>query len=159
LFEEFIARYISRHADFFGLCRNVIHIQAAGRREWLLRNERQGTGAYRLRPDLIIEEKQGKASLILDTKWKQLKSDKEDAKNGISQSDIYQIYAYAHRYECPDNVLLFPHVGGASPKSYIIEGNCCSHRIRVEFLRFNRDLRKDGEAFRYDLKKILHGTA
>jgi 5-methylcytosine-specific restriction enzyme subunit McrC len=159
IFEEFIVRYIHRYADHFGLSREHIHAQAIGRREWLLKREHDSCGTYRLKPDLIIDEQCGKPCLILDTKWKHLLSDAENSKNGVSQADIYQLYAYAHRYECPENVLLFPHVNGISRKSYIIEGNYCSHKIRVESIKLNRDLRKDGEAFREDLRMILSGRA
>lgn len=155
LFEEFIARYIHRHANYFGLSRDLIHAQAAGRREWLLRREHDSSGKFRLKPDLIIDEHYGKPRLILDTKWKHLLSDAEDSKNGVSQADIYQLYAYAHRYECQDNILLFPYVAGVSPKSYRIQGKYCSHRIRVEFVKLNRDLRTDGPAFREELGKVL----
>lgn len=155
LFEEFIARYIHRHADYFGFSRDLIHAQAAGRREWLLRKEHDSSGKFRLKPDLIIDEHYGKPRLILDTKWKHLLSDAEDSKNGVSQADIYQLYAYAHRYECQDNILLFPYVAGVSPKSYRIQGKYCSHRIRVEFVKLNRDLRTDGPAFREEIGKVL----
>ncbi|OGU05534.1 MAG: hypothetical protein A2075_23875 [Geobacteraceae bacterium GWC2_58_44] len=155
LFEEFVARYIHRYADFFGVSRELIHTQAAGRREWLLRRERDNCSTYRLKPDLIIDEKHGQPRLIVDTKWKHLLSDAEDSKNGVSQADIYQLYAYAHRYECPDNVLLFPYVEGVSRKTYVIQGAYCSHKIRVEFVKLNRDLRLDGVAFREEIKQIL----
>ncbi|MBT0651542.1 McrC family protein [Geomobilimonas luticola] len=155
LFEEFIARYIHRYADQLGLSRECIHAQAIGRREWLLKRESDSCGSYRLKPDLIIESLPGKSCLILDTKWKHLLSDAEDAKNGVSQADIYQLYAYAHRYECPDNILLFPYVDGVSRKSYVIQGNYCNHRIRVEFVKLNRDLRTDGPAFRDEIGKVL----
>lgn len=155
LFEEFIARYIHRYADQFGLSREHIHAQAIGRREWLLRREHDSFGTYRLKPDLIIDGLDGRPQLILDTKWKHLLSDAEDSKNGVSQADIYQLYAYAHRYECQDNILLFPFVEGVSKKSYIIEGSYCSHRIRVEFVKLNRDLRAEGPAFRMEIGKAL----
>lgn len=155
LFEEFIARYIHRYADQFGLSREHIHAQAIGRREWLLRREHDSFGSYRLKPDLIIDGRDGRPLLILDTKWKHLLSDAEDSKNGVSQADIYQLYAYAHRYECQDNILLFPFVEGVSKKSYVIEGNYCSHRIRVEFVKLNRDLRAEGPAFRMEIGKAL----
>lgn len=154
LFEEFIARYIHRFAEDFQLSRDRIHAQALGRREWLLRRE-QGSGAYRLKPDLVIDASSGKPQLIIDTKWKHLKSDVEDAKNGVSQADIYQLYAYAHRYDSPENVLLFPDVPGVSPKIYCVDGPFCRHRIRVEFVKLNRDLRKEGWAFREELKKVI----
>jgi 5-methylcytosine-specific restriction enzyme subunit McrC len=155
LFEEFIARYIHRYAEHFDLSCEHIHAQSIGRREWLLRRE-SNAGAFRLKPDLIVDGPQGKPRLIIDTKWKHLKSDVEDTKNGVSQADIYQLYAYAHRYGSPDNVLLYPHVEGVSPKAYQIERGYCDHRIRVEFIKLNRDLRKDGSKFREDLKKVIN---
>lgn len=154
LFEEFIARYIHRFAEDFNLSRSHIHSQALGRREWLLRKE-QGSGAFRLKPDLIIDAQEGKPKLIIDTKWKHLKSDMEDTKNGVSQADIYQLYAYSHRYDSPDNILLFPHVPGVSSKTYCVDGPFCRHRIRVEFVSLNRDLRKEGKEFREELKKVI----
>jgi len=154
LFEEFIARYIYRHADYYQIARHHVHVQAVGFRKWLLRRD-DDSGAFRLKPDLIIVNPDGTPKLILDTKWKHLLSDQEDRKNGVSQGDIYQLYAYAHRYGCQDNVLLFPSVGGVSPKSYFIEGNKQNHQIRIEFLMLNRDLRKDWKEFRRDLFRIL----
>lgn len=156
LFEEFISRYIHRYAEDFLFSPENIHSQSVGRRAWLLRREIDSASTFRLKPDLIIESHPQKPCLIIDTKWKHLLSDAEDAKNGVSQADIYQLYAYAHRYDCPNNILLFPYVNGVSSKSYVIQGSYCNHRIRVEFLKLNRDLRKDGKAFRQDLFKILH---
>lgn len=155
LFEEFIARYIYRYSDQLGLSRERIHAQAIGRRKWLLQREHDSCGTYRLKPDMVIDGMHGKPCLIVDTKWKHLLSDAEDSKNGVTQADIYQLYAYAHRYECPDNVLLFPHVDGVSRKAYQIQGNYCSHKIRVEFVKLNRDLRADGKSFREEIGKVL----
>jgi 5-methylcytosine-specific restriction enzyme subunit McrC len=157
LFEEFIARHIYRYAEYFSIPRDLIHAQAAGRREWLLRREHDSCGSFRLKPDMIIDQRDGKPRLILDTKWKHLLTDAEDRKNGVSQADIYQLYAYAHRYECADNVLLFPHVEGVTRKSYVVDGSHCSHRIRVELIKLNRDLRREGDSFREDLKKVITG--
>ena len=44
--------------------------------------------------------------LIMDTKWKRL--DKRRTNLGVSQADLYQLYAYAQRYNCADVVLLYP---------------------------------------------------
>lgn len=46
---------------------------------------------FMLKPDLYIENK-----MILDTKWKIPDSD-EDKKQGIAQSDLYQMFAYAFK--------------------------------------------------------------
>ncbi|MGF1836376.1 McrC family protein [Photobacterium sanguinicancri] len=55
----------------------------------------QGKGKFSLRPDLLI--KRGMYNkVVLDTKWKLLDSDVYNA--NISQSDIYQMFAYAKKY-------------------------------------------------------------
>lgn len=51
--------------------------------------------------------KNGRAAWIIDTKWKQLSP--EEAREGASQSDPYQMYAYANNCGCSDVVLLYPH--------------------------------------------------
>jgi 5-methylcytosine-specific restriction enzyme subunit McrC len=158
LFEEFIARYIHRYAEELGFLREKIHVQAVGRREWLLQRENDNRDKFQLKPDFVVDDEQGKPRLILDTKWKHLKSDNEDSKNGVSQSDIYQLYAYAHRYQCPENILLFPKVDGATAKSYIIKEGYCSHQIRIEFVDLDRDLREERAEFQKDLREILTKT-
>src|SRR5205823_2849186 len=44
--------------------------------------------------------------LLLDAKYKRL--DPADRKLGISPADFYQMHAYAHRYQCPCVLLLYP---------------------------------------------------
>lgn len=155
LFEEFIARYVHRYAEELGVIPEHIHAQAVGRRKWLLRRTDDETNKFRLKPDLVIDNGEGGLRLILDTKWKHLKSDEEDSKNGVSQADIYQLYAYAHRYKCPENILLFPYVDGVTPKTYTIKEGYCSHKIRIEFVNLNRNLQQDSRAFQSELAGIL----
>ena len=50
--------------------------------------------------------KDGK-TIVLDTKWKQL-SDNERINYGISQADMYQMYAYSKKYNAKDVYLLYP---------------------------------------------------
>ena len=153
LFEEFIARFIRRCSSEFGLERSQIHVQAHRRGEWLLRTD-AGDGRFRLRPDIIVDGAHGRPQLILDTKWKRLLRDVEDARNGVSQADLYQLYAYATRYKCPDNVLLFPRVEGVTPKSYRIDGG--EGRLRVEFIDVSSDLRRNSAALKANLLTILN---
>lgn len=109
----------------------------------------------RIRLPTGLDQPNGGTKLALDTKWKHLLSDEEGSKNGVSQADIYQLYAYANRYECSDNVLLFPLVKGASSKVYRVEGKGSDYRIRVELIDLNIELLKDGPNFRIDLARIL----
>ena len=62
---------------------------------------------FRLKPDIVVENIQNKKIVVLDTKWKVLNGDK--GKNyGISQGDIYQMYAYGKKYDTERVVLLYP---------------------------------------------------
>ena len=75
---------------------------------------RQDKGAYlfneprkqfALRPDLVLEKNGRK--VIMDTKWKNL-IDNERNNYGISQADMYQMFAYSKKYGTPDIWLLYP---------------------------------------------------
>ena len=60
---------------------------------------------FKMRPDIVLK-KDGR-TIILDTKWKSLIND--PGKNyGISQADMYQMYAYSKKYGTPDIWLLYP---------------------------------------------------
>ncbi len=157
LFEEFIARFIKRYSEDFGLHRNMIHIQAVRRRRWLLRDV-ANHGKFQLKPDIVIDESPTIPQVIIDTKWKRLKRDSEDSKNGVSQADLYQLFAYAHRYESPDNVLLYPQVEGVTAKSYSLDGDDAGKSIRIELIDLNRDLLKEKLAFKADLQRIVSGA-
>ncbi|MGI6736273.1 MAG: McrC family protein [Anaerovoracaceae bacterium] len=61
---------------------------------------------FALRPDLVITRDDG-TSIILDTKWKSL-MDNPRKNYGISQADMYQMYAYAKKYETSEVWLLYP---------------------------------------------------
>jgi len=62
--------------------------------------------SFSLRPDLLLEI--GSRKVIADTKYKIIYSDEKDPKNGISQSDLYQMVAYAIRFEVSDIILFYP---------------------------------------------------
>jgi len=61
--------------------------------------------AFALRPDFVLEAND--RVVVLDTKWKLLS---DNARNkGISQSDMYQMYAYGKKYNAEKVILLYPH--------------------------------------------------
>ena len=60
---------------------------------------------FALRPDIVLE-KDGRV-VIMDTKWKKLMNN-ERKNYGISQADMYQMYAYSKKYETEDIWLLYP---------------------------------------------------
>lgn len=60
---------------------------------------------FALRPDIVIKKR--KRTVILDTKWKSLINN-ERVNYGISQADMYQMYAYSKKYNTPEIWLLYP---------------------------------------------------
>ena len=61
---------------------------------------------FALRPDIVITRADG-SRIILDTKWKSL-VDKPRINYGISQADMYQVYAYSKKYGTSEIWLLYP---------------------------------------------------
>ena len=59
-----------------------------------------------MKPDIVVQRKRDGAIFVLDTKWKILSDIK--ANYGISQADMYQMYAYQKKYEAEDITLLYP---------------------------------------------------
>lgn len=154
LFEEFIGSFLRRYSNRFGFSRSSIHIQARRRRLSLLRDQ-DNRPKFQLKPDVIIDGPKKRAAIILDTKWKRLLSNEEDRKNGVLQADIYQLYAYSQRYQCENNILLFPLVADVTPKSYRPDGFDTPNRLRVEFVDLNYNLRINRNRLIDNLQKVL----
>lgn len=60
--------------------------------------------SFALRPDIVMKSEQ--QTFVIDTKWKIL-SDTIGNK-GISQADMYQMYAYGKKYRADNVILLYP---------------------------------------------------
>jgi len=82
-------------------------IKLQGPREYVLWDAAKEQGAFMAKPDITCSEEQDKILWIIDTKWKELDSTSD---HGVAQADIYQMMAYAHRYDCARIVLLYPHI-------------------------------------------------
>ncbi len=74
-----------------------------------------GCGVFQMKPDLVIHQcNNNKPICILDTKWKRIDQEKtyengsDDKKRGISQSDMYQLFAYGKKYDVAEVVLIYP---------------------------------------------------
>jgi 5-methylcytosine-specific restriction enzyme subunit McrC len=63
-------------------------------------------GTFTMKPDLLLMARN--RLIIADTKYKIIYSEEIDPKRGISQSDIYQMIAYAIRYDVDNIVLMYP---------------------------------------------------
>lgn len=92
LFEQFVAKFVKRYA-----AEKMWRVSAQARGLYLF----DSPSKFSLRPDLLVAKSDG-SLVVLDTKWKSL-SDKPNENYGISQSDMYQMYAYAKKYESKNN--------------------------------------------------------
>lgn len=68
-------------------------------------NDHNDKPMFRLRPDLMAIEGD-KALWVMDTKWKLINGNSRAKNYGISQSDMYQLYAYGHKYLTGDKKLM-----------------------------------------------------
>jgi len=66
----------------------------------------ENPGKFLLRPDIIIEKNGEK--IIVDTKWKLIDLADETNNYKISQADLYQMFAYAKKYDSKKVVLIYP---------------------------------------------------
>ena len=61
---------------------------------------------FSLRPDIVVT-KENNDRVILDTKWKALINN-ERSNYGVSQADMYQMYAYAKKYDSNKVFVIYP---------------------------------------------------
>jgi 5-methylcytosine-specific restriction enzyme subunit McrC len=101
LFEQYVGRIAMRAFRPFG-----VDVRLQGPQRYLAFDELSGANAFAMKPD-VIGISNGRAKWIIDCKWKQLSED--DTRQGVQQADLYQMYAYANNYHCPNVVLLYPH--------------------------------------------------
>ena len=100
VFEAFVAKWINR--IFSDLSEGEYRVSAQDKGYFLFDSPRK----FKLRPDIVVK-KSGIEPVIMDTKWKRLKPD-SGINYGISQADMYQMYAYSKKYHTSDIWLLYP---------------------------------------------------
>ena len=100
------------------------------------------TSVFRLTPDVLVWPVGELASgampeRVIDAKWKTIDPGAKDW--GVSEGDVYQMLAYATRFECPQGVLAYPVFKGRSlnlpiPPVFRIEkerGSLIELRVRL----------------------------
>ena len=98
VFERLIGNLLRRYSCPESL---RVRLQVGGRA--LLR--RGASGQFWLRPDVGLF-RGSRAVCLLDTKWKRL--DPKQPYDGVSQADMYQMYAYGKEFEAPIVIALYP---------------------------------------------------
>lgn len=94
LFESYVYDYLRKNGKFE-------NIKNQDKKHHLAYENQNGK--FALKPDIVIDE----GKIIVDTKWKILSLEKSN--QSISQSDMYQLYAYGTKYEnCEKLYLIYP---------------------------------------------------
>jgi len=99
LFESYVGAYLKKKG---------LHVSLQDRGKHLVEEPRK----FALKPDIVITCKTNHAKIIIaDTKWKIIKEEKD-----ISQSDMYQLFAYGKKYDNKKLYLVYPKDGKEQPK-------------------------------------------
>ena len=102
VFEDFVVASFRRYAQRFS-------VRKQGPREPLASID--GKGVFYMKPDIsLMSDRMSdrKTEFILDTKWKRINGEGSDPKHGISQADMYQLFAYGKKYGCKQVALVYP---------------------------------------------------
>lgn len=128
VFESYVAAVLRRNLDSR---KYHVHVQAKGKYLFELPRKQ-----FALRPDLVIEDLHSGERTVLDTKWKLLSPQWHNY--GISQADMYQMYAYQKEYAAKQTVLLYPAceamTGQETPLCY---SSPSGSLVRVQTLRLD----------------------
>lgn len=92
LFESFVGYWLRNTIKDYN-----VSLQDTGKYLLYLTSSENEKNFFKLRPDIVLKSKDGNRIIILDTKWKILKS--QDIEKSVAQSDLYQMWAYASKYK------------------------------------------------------------
>lgn len=157
VFERYIAAVLASDVmhHFAGAS---LYPQAKGHRFSLYRDQQDAV--LRMAPDLLVVHETGgsRKTLIVDTKWKRLS---EDEGGRPSRPDLYQLYAYLHRYDCQRAYLLYPKAAGVLPRDLqALARHAGDHvgTVGVRFVDLNRKLwtREGKTALADELAVVIH---
>jgi 5-methylcytosine-specific restriction enzyme subunit McrC len=119
--------------------------------------------AFNLKPDLWL--KTDHKSLIADTKYKIVYSDEKDPKKGISQNDLYQMLAYAVRFEVDEIILFYPNTikQGQEEETELTIKDALADGKEISIRAFqlpiiNRELLETGLETNTDLSELFETT-
>lgn len=122
LFESYVAKIVK---DYFKGSEYLV--KAQDKRYHLFE---EPTRKFLIKPDIVIRNKLDRSVFLFDTKWKMLSD--SAANYGISQSDMYQMYAYQKKYDAESVTLLYPKTDKVKNKS--IEFRSDDTIVKVRFI-------------------------
>lgn len=122
VYEAYVARYMKKIFSEEGW-----NVSSQDKGYYLFDTPRK----FALRPDIVISKDQ--RIVVLDTKWKRLNND-VSSNYGISQSDMYQMYAYAKKYNTSEILLLYPRNNEVGNRTDISFRSDDGVNVRVYFI-------------------------
>jgi len=141
LFESYVGHLLKKH-DFDVSLQDREHHLA-----YLDSNE----GKFQLKPDFVIRHED--EVIIADTKWKLLSEEKSH--QGVSQADMYQLYAYGNKYnspQCKNMYLIYPkNEDGLQEHQYHYEKELGGLQLKILF--FDLLDVNNGDFYDYFIKK------
>ena len=149
LFEEFIAEFIKKNKSQLFASGTTIKSQ-----DTQIKLVDSPEKLFTLKPDIFIYS--GDKKLIIDTKYKILNPD--DPRYGVSQADMYQMFAYCVKYSCKHSVLLYPeHLSSkVPPVPYSIKFEEKEVKVHIKTVPLDIDLRRDKKLLIEKLKPICN---
>ena len=87
---------------------------------------------FSLRPDIVITRKSDNTVFVMDTKWKLLND--VPPTYGISQSDMYQMYAYQKKYNAENVTLIYPSTDAVPDSQEISFDSGDGVKVNVKFV-------------------------
>ncbi|ANV97946.1 hypothetical protein BBW65_03645 [Helicobacter enhydrae] len=97
LFESYVATMLTKNNP-------NLFIKLQTQSQFLIKNNNEPL--FALKPDMLVKDK-GEIK-ILDTKWKILDGSSDERKCGVSQADLYQMWAYACSYQAKEVWIIYP---------------------------------------------------
>ena len=108
IFEDFVAYWLKQNIESYFGKGAELKTQSS---KFSLVEEHAGKKLFNLKPDLLVSIDK-KPTCVMDTKWKLIDASDRKNKYGISQADMYQLYAYGHKYlrdnEIKELMLIYP---------------------------------------------------
>lgn len=124
LFESYIAALLKKELGIKG------YLVSAQDRKYHLFDEPDKK--FLMKPDIVITNKVNKSIFVMDTKWKVLSDSKHNY--GISQADMYQMYAYQKKYSAINVTLLYPKTENVAGDQNIEFTSDDEVTVRIKFI-------------------------
>ncbi len=147
LFECFVTEALKR-----GLKNSKYSVDCQGPRKNFVRNITDNRDVFTMKPDISIAHGD-QIIKIADTKYKKLNQD--DAKYGVSQSDLYQMFAYSRRYQTPDITLIYPMTNQVQSHTLELPDNS---QVKIRQINLRRNIRQEIKQLEQEAVELLRSS-